>query len=84
MIGSVHMQNDTVSDEHITQEEHGEDVPMSDSNATSIVVVSKCPSPVSNSVPDGGSVSKKYRSKRRSFTVLKENFSRNSLQRQVK
>ncbi len=37
---------------------------------TSIVLVNKRPSPVSNSAADGGSVSKKCRSKRRSFTGI--------------
>ena len=46
-------QNETVSDEHTTQEEHGEDVSMSDSAATRIAEGNKCPSPPSNSAADG-------------------------------
>ena len=71
MIGSVHMQNDTVS-EHIKQEEHGEDVFMSDSAATSIAAVNNLwrPSSASNSAADGGSVSKKFRSNPRSCTAI--------------
>ena len=55
----LHMQNDTVSDEHLKQEEHDEDVFMSDSAATSISAVNNLwrPSPASNSAADGGSVS---------------------------
>jgi hypothetical protein len=39
----LHMQNDTASDEHIKQEEHGEDVSISDSAVTSIAVINKRP-----------------------------------------
>ena len=68
----LHMQNDTVSDEHIKQEEHGEDVFMSDSAATSIAAVNNLwrPSSASNSAADGGSVSKKFRSNPRSCTGI--------------
>ena len=52
---------------------------MSNSAATSIVVVNKRPSPASNSATDGGRVSKKFKSRPRSFSgierkLLKEQF----------
>ncbi len=54
------------------QNELGQEVDMSDSDATSVTEVNKCPSPESNSVIDGGSSQKKTREQHRVFTGVEK------------